>query len=255
MQGAVCAGLGRPARAVRRRVAATLRARLAAAVAAVLAACLPGASAAGPVSLCPVPAGPPKLEVQEVGGRVSCRTTDAGPALHARAGPARKGVVTKAAVIRPFPRARARAGAVIEAEAMFLFPPGSPRDSVLLMDLECKHCGLAGNPGPRMYLRDGQLRIDRAKIGVHHAWARADTPKIPAGRWVRIRWRLRLGGAEEGRSQVWLDGREVLDDRGRTLPEGGRVAALDRLQIGITAQSNDREAELFLRDLRLDVRP
>ena len=182
--------------------------------------------------------------LQEQGGAVSC---DGGTVV-ARAGP-RDGRVAKAALIVPFERAPA--GSVVTVSARFRFPADSPLDSIHLMDIECKRCGIDGNPGLRLYLRDGRLRVDRAKIDGGHAWTNDAAPRVPRGEWVRIAWRLRLG--EAGRSSVRLGGVRVLDDRGRTVPGAPPADAVDRVQIGITASSNAVPVALEMRDIRVRV--
>lgn len=189
------------------------------------------------------------LRVQLQDGRLDCRPAGPGgaPALWVRAGP-KAGRVGKAALILPFDPVPA--GGRLTMRAEFLLPEDSPRDSILLMDAECKHCGAAGNPGLRLYLRDGRLRVDRAKIGERHAWVRDDAPRLPAGQWVRIAWQLDLG--PEGRSRVTMDGAEVLHDRGRTLPRVPRPS-VDRLQIGVTANSNAVPVELWMRAISVEI--
>lgn len=224
-------------------------------LAAALAAMQPAAPAgAGELlpQLCLRGAPAPSLRLQRQDGTVACaEAPGGGEALLLRAGP--KGArVGKAAVILPFaPLSRGR----VTAEAQVFFPEGAPLNSVLLMDMECKRCGLPGNPGLRVYLRDGRLRIDRAKIGERHAWTNPEGPLLEPGRWHRITWELTLSEGEDGAARIWLDGALALEATGRTLPLGGRRAALDRVQIGLTANSNPEPVQIWLRDLRLDVQP
>lgn len=192
------------------------------------------------------------LRYQEQNGTVRLAADPAGgPAtvLRAEAGPRTDRRVGKAALILPF--AAMRPGATIIVEAEFYFPLETPLNSIHLMDLECKFCGQSHNPGLRLYLRHGRLRIDRKKINGGPAWTNDRGPSLVPGRWHRIRWELTLGADDaSGRSEVFLDGTAVLRNRGRTLPDvPKRHAAIDRLQIGLTANSNDRAAVLYLRGL------
>ena len=198
-----------------------------------LAACLPGLPGIA-------------VRAQEQNGHVAC----AAGTVTAKAGARRGGRVGKAALILPF-GARVTPGETLVVSAEILVPEGAPRDSVHLMDLECKHCGLPGNPGLRLYLRDGRLRIDRAKIGLRHAWVDAAAPRLAAGAWVRVEWELGVSDGADGHARVRLDGVEVLSKRGRTVPVGPDAAGIDRLQIGVTANSNDGPATVRLRDIRL----
>lgn len=172
--------------------------------------------------------------------------------LEADAGRRQDGRVGKAAAILPFGR-MANPGEVVTATADVMIPDGGPVNSIHLMDLECKDCGISGNPGLRLYLRDGRLRIDRAKIGERHAWVNDTAPQVPTGRWVRIAWTLALSAGADGWTQVMMDGAEVLTATGRTVPIGPRGQGVDGLQIGLTANSNDTAASVRFRDVRLTL--
>ncbi len=186
---------------------------------------------------------------QQVRGRVRVAAAPArrGQALLAEAGPKTDGVA-KADVVARF--ARLAPGTRIAVAFDLRVPGDTPRDSLQLVDLECATCGEGGNPGIRLYLRRGRLRIDRSKIGERHAWTRDDAPQLAADTWHRIGWEVLIGRA--GATRVWLDGREVLAARGATvarLPLEG----VDRLQIGITANSNPVPARLWIDDVRVTV--
>lgn len=202
--------------------------------------------------------GAPGMRFQEQFGAISVAPDPVGArseVVMAVAGGKRGGQVGKAALILPF--APHGPGASVSVEADIYLPPGSPRDSMHLMDLECKYCGVPGNPGLRLYLRDGRLRIDRKKIDGGHAWANATAPRVPIGRWARLRWELTLGTeARPGRAVVWLDGVEVLRAAGRTLPPVAEDrAAVDRLQIGVTANSNAEDVAVWLGRVSLELTP
>ena len=183
---------------------------------------------------------------QEIEGQVA---VDQGT-LRARAGP-RGSVVPKAALIaRP---GRMADGDTLDISFRMRVPEGVPLNSIHLLDIECAECGVPGNPGIRLYLRDGRLRIDRSKIGVEHAWTNGSAPQLANGRWHHVRVRVHLASDDAGGAQVWLDDAPVLEGRGRTLLAGtGRFA--DRIQFGITATSNTvgvaAQFDDFLADLR-----
>lgn len=156
-------------------------------------------------------------------------------ALNARAGARIGKAVGKAALVaRPAPM---RAGTQLRIGFDLLVPRGRPINSLQLVDIECATCGIDGNPGVRLYLRHGRLRIDRSKIGVRHAWSDDTAPAIVAGRWHRVELDLLLHADARGSATVRLDNAIVLVGSGLTLHPGGRAQA-DRIQIGITANSN-----------------
>lgn len=191
----------------------------------------------------------PDIRYQEQMGQITTVLAPDGrpeKVIQALAGPKKDGRVGKAGLILPF--AALGPGKKISIEAEFFFPQNGLRNSIHLMDLECKHCGAAGNPGLRLYLRHGRVRIDRKKIKGGKAWVNDQAPVVREGAWNRIRWDLDLGtDALPGRSVVVLNGEQVLDNSGRTLPDvAPEDAAIDRLQIGVTANSNDTAATVFL---------
>ncbi|WP_375285649.1 hypothetical protein [Sphingomonas sp.] len=186
---------------------------------------------------------------QEVDGTLDTvpATGRDGQALRARAAP-RRGRVPKAALI-------ARTAPIVSGQrvrvAFDLFvPAGTPINSLQIVDLECATCGEGGNPGIRLYLRRGRLRIDRSKIGIARAWMNDAAPALSADRWHRIGLDVLLGA--QGRARVTLDGREVLVGEGATLLPG--ADHLDRIQIGITANSNAVPATLLVDNIAISTR-
>ncbi len=173
------------------------------------------------------------------------------------AGPKRAGRVGKADLIHRF--APIDRGARLRMSARFLIPDGAPRNSVILMDLECAGCGLKGNPGIRLYLRDGRLRVDRSKIGIRGApFLPVIGTRVTPGQWHDLTWEVGLGDQASGWSRVTLDGEPVIDARGATvilqdivsLYENTPVReAVDRFQVGVTANSNPVPATVFMDDI------
>ena len=174
------------------------------------------------------------------------------PVLRARTA-ARAGRVPKAALIAR-PRKLAP-GASTRVAFDVMVPEGAPLNSVHLVDIECATCGEAGNPGIRLYLRHGRLRIDRAKIGAQSAWTNDSAPQLRHGRWHRVELDVAIGFAGAGRVRVRLDGATVIDARGDTVvrPGPGHGAGADRIQIGLTASSNPGPATAFFDDVEVAV--
>ncbi|MEH3048578.1 hypothetical protein [Sphingomonas adhaesiva] len=183
---------------------------------------------------------------QQVDGSVATVSVAGGHALQADAGPKQGDRVAKADVVaRIAPVAR---GGRLHVAFDLRIPAGFPRDSLQLVDLECATCGEGGNPGIRLYLRRGRLRIDRSKLGIAHAWTQDDAPVLAADRWYRIAWDLTVFDRDDGMTRVTLDGRPVLAATGITAR-----AHVDRVQIGITANSNPVAARVLIDDVAIRV--
>ena len=197
-------------------------------------------------------AGAPWAIAQQIRGEVRAAPAPdrRGLALLANAQPKADGVAKADVVARLRPIGP---GGRIEVAFDLRIPAGYPLNSLQLVDLECATCGEGGNPGIRLYLRRGRLRIDRSKIGVEHAWTRDDAPALVNDRWHHIVWQVRVSADEAGATRVLLDGREVLAARGATAAHLPRVA-IDRVQIGITANSNPVPATAWFDNVRVDVR-
>lgn len=149
-------------------------------------------------------------------------------------------------------------GAELVMGARILIPEGSAADSVILMDLECAECGLDTNPGIRLYLRDGRLRVDRSKIGLRDPFYPTAETRIEPGTWHDLIWRVTIGVDDAGQSQVVLNGQIVGDARGTTVLTQEIVSKLadikvregvDRFQVGLTANSNASATSLLLDDV------
>jgi hypothetical protein len=175
-----------------------------------------------------------------------------GRVLRARTGPRLTQVPKAALVARP---AKIAPGSRLEVALDVMIPSGTPLNSIHLIDVECATCGADGNPGIRVYLRDGRLRIDRAKIGEADAWTNENAPKLSAGAWHRIRAVVTPGRGRQGRAQVFLDGAVVLDATGSTIGQPGRgsSAGADRVQIGVTANSNPRAVTAYFDNVEIRV--
>lgn len=196
-----------------------------------------------------------KMRVQAQRGEISCDIPfpNQPEAIRFEAG-GKTDTVGKSAFILPF--APQGQGVRLKISADVFIPEGTDPNSLILIDVECKNCGAEGNPGLRMYLRDGGLRIDRKKIGERHAWAMPAPPLMGVDEWHRIDWQLDLGANHAtGRSQVALNNFAFLINAGRTLPIGTDQTAVDRVQIGLTANSNPGLAAVYMRNIRVTVDP
>lgn len=167
---------------------------------------------------------------------------------------ARGAKVPKAALIaRP---AKLSPGATMRIAFFIMVPRGAPLNSIHLVDIECATCGEEGNPGIRLYLRHGRLRIDRSKIGVRDAWTNDAAPQLRSGQWHRVELEVTSGFGAAGRVRVRLDGATVLAAQGDTItrPLNGAVPGADRIQIGLTASSNAVPAVAWFDNVVVTIR-
>jgi hypothetical protein len=151
------------------------------------------------------------------------------------------------------------AGVVISMQARVYFPPDTPLNSIILMDLECASCGVDTNPGVRLYLRRGLLRVDRSKIGIKEPFLPMVPRMLRHNTWHHITWELTLGEGGAGHSKVLLDGELISDASGTTMLTQTIVSRhtdlkvleqADRFQVGLTANSNASVAVMLLDDVQ-----
>jgi hypothetical protein len=189
---------------------------------------------------------------QQINGSLSVVAGRGGKVLRARTD-ARGSRVPKAALIaRPI---KLRPGTTVRISFLVMVPQGAPLDSIHLVDLECASCGEAGNPGIRLYLRHGRLRVDRAKIGERSAWTNDTASQLRHKHWHRIALEVAVGFGNAGGVRAYLDGKTVLEPRGDTIirPQAGAAAGADRIQIGLTASSNTVPAVAYFDDVTVRI--
>ena len=153
------------------------------------------------------------------------------------------------------------AAGIIAVEMDFMIPDGYPTDQIFLADFESGNANIGTNPGVRIYLRDGMIRVDRAKIGLDETWV-ADHAPITTGEWFSLRAIVTAGDDDVGKMQIYLNGQLVLEENGSTVLtqsvmdqfnltlEGGE---LDRVQLGLTANNGPNEASVATRDMSIQT--
>jgi hypothetical protein len=176
------------------------------------------------------------------------------------AGPKNGGQVGKASLIHRYPQVGE--GKTVTMIGRFYFPKGAKLDSLILMDLECAKCGPDTNPGIRLYLRNSTIRIDRSKIGIKEPFLPITTTKLKTDKWYKIEWVVSLSETRNGNSIVRLNGEVILDRSGITLlaqeiikklTNRTVISAVDRFQIGLTANSNSSEMSILVDDISFRV--
>ena len=189
---------------------------------------------------------------QQIDGALDVVPGRGGKVLRARTEARRERVPKAALIARP---AKLATGSTARIAFDLMVPEGAPLNSIHLVDLECATCGEAGNPGIRLYLRHGRLRIDRSKIGHRDAWTNDSAAQLRHGQWHRVELLVAFGLGEQGKVEARLDGKPVLQVRGDTLLRagGGASAGADRIQIGLTASSNPGPAIAYFDNLSVNT--
>jgi hypothetical protein len=186
-----------------------------------------------------------------------------GYALRMEAGGKIGEEVGKACIVHAFPTPLLP-GDRLEVAALFRLPAIAD-GRISLIDIECKQCGVATQPGIRLFLDlDRRIYLERGKLGHSGSFWQDAGDGLPVDDWCELRWLVRFGHGSDGLCRIWLDGRPILEARGANFPDQAvadgfsvQLAAeqYDRVQIGITANSQPEPTALDLRDVRLTVYP
>ena len=133
----------------------------------------------------------------------------------------------------------------------FYLVGGKDVSGIFLWDLESTQYYNA--PGRRLYIQGGEyLASDLGKWLPEPPIFRQSSGKevlFPKDRWCHVEIHLHLSEGSDGVMEVWQDGLKVIDGQGQTLPTA--EAVYDRLQVGITANSNASAQTLYLDDIVL----
>ncbi|WP_052261743.1 heparin lyase I family protein [Leisingera sp. ANG-M1] len=141
---------------------------------------------------------------------------------------------------------------LITAEFDFMIPDGMPTSHIYLADIESASASSGYNPGVRIQVRDGIIRVERGKIGIKELWP-ADMEELETGRWYSLKVELRPGRGDDGEVRLYLDGEKVVDENGQTVDTTSSNSWIDRVQVGLTANVNDYDAALAVRNIEIST--
>lgn len=186
-------------------------------------------------------------------------TRSRGRVAQLTAGEKRGSEVGKACIIHEFPYVFSR-GDSLDVAASLVVPPLS-RGRISLIDIECKYCGVAAQPGIRLFVdTDRSIYLERGKLGIASSFRQTRGPWVPVDTWFDLRWSIQFSPEQDGTSDVWIDGNHVLSARGANFPDQ-RIARshgisllaeqYDRIQIGLTANSQPRPVSILLDDVEI----
>ncbi|WP_052254159.1 M10 family metallopeptidase C-terminal domain-containing protein [Leisingera sp. ANG-S5] len=145
------------------------------------------------------------------------------------------------------------ASGLITAEFEFMIPDGNPLSHIYLADLESNASSSGFNPGVRIQVRDGLIRVERGKIGIKELWPADQDELLQTGKWYTLKIVMRPGDQNSGEIQLYLDGKLVVDEQGQTMDTRYANGEIDRVQIGLTANVNDYDAALAVRNAEITV--
>ena len=139
-------------------------------------------------------------------------------------------------------------GDTINFSAWYLIDRGMPEG---IADFEASY--ILNGPGLRVLLDPtGHPRVE-LKFADKPTYRSASTQAVPVGQWFNIVLKAYLSDQADGRVELWLDGTKLIEGTGPTLPL--KTAVLDRLEIGITANTAGQTTNLYVDDIRASHTP
>lgn len=131
---------------------------------------------------------------------------------------------------------------------------------IFLMDLE-EQIAIGAAPGIRIALESNKLLVERKKIKEKDVKQKpGEEIDFPRNQWVEIVLEINLSQKKNGSIKLWQNGQLILEAKNtRTLPKDflyfqqGTKAMFTSLEIGITANSNDGNASLWVDDVKLET--
>lgn len=154
-------------------------------------------------------------------------------------------------------------GATVTLKMGFKIPAGSPTSSIYLADFESNNSSTGTNPGIRIQLRDGIIRVDRAKIGESTFWKADQDAPLQTDKWHSLKVVMVPGDAATGHVKVFLDGAVVVNQHGATRLTSEALAGfgltatggeIDRVQVGLTANANTGQgASVAVRNVTIGI--
>ena len=111
---------------------------------------------------------------------------------------------------------------------------------------------IEGTPGLRLRLENGAPEFELKWADKPSYKQRAAPPAaFPLHRWVHVQIHLKLSDEEDGVNELWIDGRQLIQAKGRNLPVA--EAIYNHLEIGISATHD--AATVFVDDVEVSDQP
>lgn len=132
--------------------------------------------------------------------------------------------------------------------AWFYIPGSESIENLFVFDLEST--GYHGVGRRLMFTGKGGRHLmleGKRSTGPQYSQTESPVP-FPRNQWVHVKLHLHLSPDQNGRVQLWQDGKLILDKTGRNMVEN---TFYDRIEVGQTANSTHRELTVYVDDVRI----
>ena len=122
-----------------------------------------------------------------------------------------------------------------DIENLFIFDVGS-----IQLYRQERRLLFGGRDGNNYLILEG-----KALTGPDYYQLSPPTP-FPRDQWVHVKVHLKLSSGADGVSEVWQDGKKIIDEKGQNMPRG---TFYDVVEIGQTANTTHKKLTLFIDDI------
>jgi hypothetical protein len=153
-------------------------------------------------------------------------------------------------------------GDIVYVSVWYYLEPSANDDQLYLCDLE-ETTQQGGSPGFRIALysngQNSALTLERGKIERSTIYAdEQNRIPFPHGQWVHMEYEAKLSQKKKGYFKLWQDGTLMIDvtkvqllGRDLLMSSHGTTGALDKLEVGITANTTGVNQVLYVDDVEI----
>ena len=132
-----------------------------------------------------------------------------------------------------------------------------PKESgIPLTVLDLETTWIHQHPGMRIVIEDGKYVSFQLK-SIAHPYYRQPKGKetlFPTGQWVHLKSHLKLSEKDDGRIELWQDGKKIIDTNGQTLVFADTI--YNSFEIGVSAYNGtDKPTTLYVDDVEISDQP
>ena len=149
-------------------------------------------------------------------------------------------------------------GETVRMTAWYYIKGTESLDWLFLMDLE-EQTAVGAGPGMRLALVNNQLRVEHKFLEDDIVQIGGAEVNFPRNEWIEIIWEVKLSSEDKGAVKLWQNGLLIIDsENNRTLPKDllyfqqGTKDMYSSIEIGITANSADKDLTIWVDDIKFE---
>lgn len=150
-------------------------------------------------------------------------------------------------------------GETARLSAWYYIEGSNSLEWLFLMDLE-EQTAIGAGPGMRIALVNNKLRVEYKFNEKDITQPLGEEIDFPRNQWVEIVWEIKLSTTHTGEVRLWQNGSLIIDSHNnQTLPKDilyfqqGTKGMYSSCEIGITANSKDNDATIWVDDIKFET--